>query len=106
MFFNCNFSTLFIFFLQLKQTEPAIRKNNKTDKAVFTDEQKIFISNLRHWMTKETFKEHFKELGVGVVHVEIKKSKDERPNFGFITFEDAETARRVLGDLVSLFLSS
>ena len=95
---------IFIFFLQPKQTEPAIRKNNKTDKAVFTDEQKIFVSNLRRWMTEETFKEHFKELGVAVVHVEIKQSRDARPNFGFITFEDAETTRHVLNELVSVKL--
>ena len=80
-------------------------QNNKKDKEVFADEQQIFIGNLQPWMTEETFKEHFKELGVAVVHVEIKQSRDARPNFGFITFEDAETAKHVLGDLVSLFFS-
>ena len=75
-------------------------------KEVYPDEQQLFIGSLKSFMTKEILMRHFEHYG-RVIDVEIINSRDERKSdFGFVIFDEAETAKLVLGDLVSLFLLS
>ena len=77
------------------------RTRNNT--IIYSDNQQVFIGNLRNSITKDEIKEHFEKYGA-VIEVRINYSADGRqPNFGFVIFEDPETARVVLDSKVSLF---
>lgn len=70
------------------------RTRNNT--IIYSDNQQVFIGNLRNSITKDEIKEHFEKYGA-VIEVRINYSADGRqPNFGFVIFEDPETARVVL----------
>lgn len=70
------------------------RTRNNT--IIYADNQQVFIGNLRNNLSKDEIKEHFEKYGA-VIEVRINFSPDGRqPNFGFVIFEDPETARAVL----------
>ena len=85
---------------QREQTRKMANRNeNKKDKKVYPDHHKIFIGNLRRFITGEQIREHFEQFG-SVADVNIIDSK-KRTNFGFVTFKSAESVISVLDDLVS-----
>ena len=80
-------------------------KNGKNDK----DKRKIYIGNLRHFLTENQIGEHFELYGkveeVKIIDNNTKQTGYKRKqNFGFVTFEDSESVKRVFNDLVSLLL--
>ena len=69
----------------------------------------IYIGNLRNFLTENQIREHFELYGtvedVKIVDNNTKQSGYKRKqNFGFVTFEDAKSVKRVFNDLVSLLL--
>ena len=92
---------------QVKQTvnkhdqtrKMANRNENKKDKKVYPDHHKIFIGNLRRFITGDQIRDHFEQFGK-VADVNVIDSK-KRTNFGFVTFKSAESVISVLDDLVS-----
>ena len=79
--------------------------NSSDSCAAYEDAQKIFIGQLSHGaateLSKRQIKVHFEKYG-RVLHVEIIPSKDaSKPNFGWVTFEDANAVDSVMENRVS-----
>ena len=69
----------------------------------------IYIGNLRQFLAENQIREHFELYGkveeVKIIDNNTKQSGYKRKqNFGFVTFEDSESVKRVFNDLVSLLL--
>ena len=83
----------------------AIKKDVKNKKVFYRDEQQIFVGRLKYSFTKDMLRNHFRRYG-SVVDVNLKDGSDKsKPNFAFVTFEDAASVKSVLNNLVSLLLN-
>ena len=55
--------------------------------------RKLFIGNIKNWMTQTRLREHFERFG-SVEHFMINEVNGRRRGFGFVTYERREDARR------------
>ena len=84
-----------------KQSESANQKNNKN--VEYPDDQQLFVGNLKYSVTEDDLKDHFEYYGaVAKVNIVVARHGSNKPNYGFVIFEDAEAVDRVFDDLVSI----
>jgi len=66
---------------------------------IYPDEQQLFVGNLPHVVNNEELREFFSQFG-HVIDVRINRKGPSRdvPNFGFITFDNADVVQKVLSN--------
>ena len=85
-----------------KQSESANKKDMKN--VEYSDEQQLFVGNLKSFVTEDDLKDHFEYYGVvAKVNIVVARQDSSKPNYGFVIFEDAEAVDCVFDNLVSLF---
>ena len=56
-------------------------------------------------MTEDKLKDHFEYYGaVAKVNIVVARNGSNKPNYGFVIFDDAEAVDRVFDNLVSFYL--
>ena len=72
----------------------------------YSDEQQLFVGNLKSFVTEGDLKDHFEYYGaVAKVNIVVARQDSSKPNYGFVIFEDAEAVDCVFDNLVSFYLN-
>ena len=70
----------------------------------YPNEQQLFVGNLKSFVTEDDLKDHFENYGTVIkVNIVVARQGSNKPNYGFVIFENAKAVDCVFDNLVSLF---
>ena len=70
----------------------------------YPNEQQLFVGNLKSFVTEDDLKDHFENYGTVIkVNIVVARQGSNKPNYGFVIFDNAKAVDCVFDNLVSLF---
>ena len=72
----------------------------------YPSEQQLFVGNLKSFVTEDDLKDHFQNYGTVIkVNIVVARQGSNKPNYGFVIFEDAKAVDCVFDNLVSFYFN-